>query len=187
MALWNCCRASFEISVPIRGYEVCCHGTNPDGDAVLPVSQTSCFDEERSNFSRPNPDASLPFPTVASLNDPVFVSNSSDAPAIANVTDNISDAWGLRILDSDTILVYGAGLYSFFDDYSTFCCAAGNGEVCQRHIFQVLNSPGLSVYNLNTVGTTYEITLSGQDEAFYLPNVAGFIDNVALFRDSSAI
>jgi glucan 1,3-beta-glucosidase len=115
------------------------------------------------------------------------VTNSSDAPAVANVTDNISDAWGLRILDSQSILVYGAGHYSFFDDYSTNCSAAGNGEVCQRHIVDIINSPDASVYNLNTVGTTYMITLNGQDEAFYEPNVAGFIDNIALFRDSSGI
>jgi len=68
---------------------------------------------------RPDPDAGIPFPTDSSLNDPVFVSNSSDAPAIANVTDNVSDAWGLRILNSQALYVYGAGLYSFFDDYST--------------------------------------------------------------------
>lgn len=38
---------------------------------------------------------------------------------MANVTDNVSDALGLRILNSQDLYVYGAGLYSFFDDYST--------------------------------------------------------------------
>jgi len=153
---------------------------------------------------RPNPDAGIPFPTDSSLNDPVFVSNSSDAPAIANVTDNVSNAWGLRILKSQGIFVYGAGLYSFFDDYSTStltsiaepsfllievvdCSATGNGEVCQRHIFSVEDCSDVSMYNLNTVGTTYQITLDGKDEAFYSPNVAGFIDNVALFRDDKGL
>jgi hypothetical protein len=27
--------------------------------------------------------------------------------------------WGLRVLDSKSIVVYGAGLYSFFNNYST--------------------------------------------------------------------
>jgi hypothetical protein len=40
---------------------------------------------------------------------------------------------------------------------------------------------------LNTVGTTYMVTLDGRDEAFWADNVAGFIDNVALFRDSGGI
>jgi glucan 1,3-beta-glucosidase len=68
---------------------------------------------------RPNPDAGIPFTTVSSLNDPVFVSNSSNEPAIANVTENVGDAWGLRILNSECLNIYGAGLYSFFDNYST--------------------------------------------------------------------
>jgi glucan 1,3-beta-glucosidase len=153
---------------------------------------------------RPNPDATIPFPTDSSLNDPVFVSNSSNTPAIANVTNNVSNAWGLRILKSQGIYVYGAGLYSFFDNYSTgtfpsiieplfplievvACSATGNGEVCQRHIFSVEDSSGVSVYNLNTVGTTYQITLNGRDEAYCLENVAGFIDNVALFRDDRGL
>ena len=146
-----------------------------------------CRTRRKADASRPNPSADLPFPYVKSLGDPVFVANSSDAPAVANVTDNISDAWGLRIVNSNNIYVYGAGLYSFFDDYSTYCSNAGNGEVCQRHIFEVTNSVDVSVYNLNEVGTTYMVTLNGQDEAFYLPNTADFIDNIALFRNSGGI
>jgi len=118
----------------------------------------------------------------------MFVANSSDAPAVANVTDNVSDSWGLRIVNSQDLLVYGAGLYSFFDNYSVNCSNAGNGEVCQRHIFEVTNvGSGISVYNLNEVGTTYMVTLNDQDEAFFLPNTADFIDNIALFRVSSGI
>jgi len=62
-------------------------------------------------YYQPNPDAHLPFPPVAALNDPVF-------PGTSNIS-NQADGWGLRILDSSEILVYGAGLYSFFYNYST--------------------------------------------------------------------
>ena len=40
-----------------------------------------------------------------------------------------ADAWGLRIVDSTNILIYGAGLYSFFNNYSTACSNQGAGEV----------------------------------------------------------
>ena len=32
---------------------------------------------------------------------------------------NNCDAWGLRMLDSSNRLVYGGGLYSFFNSYNT--------------------------------------------------------------------
>lgn len=79
--------------------------------------------------------------------------------------------------------MYGAGLYSFFDNYSTDCSDQGNGEVCQNRIFSLEGSSnGVSVYNLNTVGTHEMITIDGRDVANYEDNLNGFIDTVALFR-----
>lgn len=40
------------------------------------------------------------------------------------------------------------------------------------------------MYNLNTVGTHYMITVDGEDVAFYADNLDGFVDTIALFRDS---
>lgn len=66
-------------------------------------------------YYQPNPNATIPFPTVASLNDPVFAS-------VANGTTPSADGWGLRIVNSQDILIYGAGHYSFFNNYSTSKC-----------------------------------------------------------------
>jgi glucan 1,3-beta-glucosidase len=79
--------------------------------------------------------------------------------------------------------VYGAGLYSFFDNNNVTCSNVGEGEACQNRIFSVERSSDISVYNLNTVGTTEMITLDGSDVAFWGDNVNGFIDTVALFRN----
>jgi hypothetical protein len=57
-------------------------------------------------YFQSNPDASTPFTANAAYSDPVF---SGDA--------SINKAWGLRIVDSEDVFVYGAGLYSFFDNY----------------------------------------------------------------------
>jgi len=35
------------------------------------------------------------------------------------VSGNCPAAWGLRVLNSNNILIYGAGLYSFFSNYDT--------------------------------------------------------------------
>lgn len=143
-------------------------------------------------YYQPNPNATIPFPYVASLSDPVFNTTT-------NSTTPSADAWGLRIVDSQNILVYGAGLYSFFDNYNTSkskilrvtnvcadaseaCSDQGNGEVCQNRIFSIEDSSDINVYCLNTVGTTHMITRDGVDLATYSDNLDGFVDTIALFR-----
>jgi glucan 1,3-beta-glucosidase len=66
-----------------------------------------------SRYYQPNPSAPTPFAVVPSLHDPDFASSC------AGTSGNCADAWGLRIINSNNILVYGAGLYSFFNNYNT--------------------------------------------------------------------
>ncbi len=70
-----------------------------------------------NSYYQPNPNATIPFPAVAALNDPTFTAPTGNGTG--NGTGNSADGWGLRVLNSQSILVYGAGLYSFFDNYST--------------------------------------------------------------------
>lgn len=103
----------------------------------------------------------------------------------ANYTIPGSNDWALRIVDSDSISIYGAGLYSFFNNYSTSCSAIGNGAICQNRIFSLEGeNSGINLYNLNTVGTHYMITNDGEDVAYYADNVDGFVNTIALFRDT---
>ena len=133
-------------------------------------------------YYQPNPSAPIPFPYVVSLNDPQFPTTTT---VDGNVTVPNADAWGLRIVDSNAIFIYGAGHYSFFDNYSTNCSNQGNGEVCQDRIVDLEGSSDITVYNLNTVGTHEMITLDGVNVAFYADNLNGFIDTVALFRTAT--
>lgn len=111
------------------------------------------------------------------MSDPRFSQNATTG-GIPN-----ADAWGLRIVNSEDLLFYGVGLYSFFNNYSTSCSNQGNGETCQNRIFELdSSSQGVSVYNLNTVGTHNMIVLDGKDIAYYGDNLDGFIDTIALFR-----
>jgi hypothetical protein len=66
-----------------------------------------------ARYYQPNPAAPAPFTVVPKLNDPNFATSCADK------TEYCASAWGLRILISHNILVYGTGLYSFFSDYST--------------------------------------------------------------------
>lgn len=72
-------------------------------------------------------------------------------------------------------------MYSFFNNNNVHCSDQGNNTKCQSRIFSI-ESSDVSVYNLNTVGTTYMLTQDGTDVASWEDNRAGFISNVALFR-----
>lgn len=127
-------------------------------------------------YYQPSPNALVPFSPVPSLNDPDFTLSCS------GVSGNCAAAWGLRVLNSANVLVYGAGLYSFFDNYNVSCSQEGNGEACQARTFSVEGASKVRVYNLNTVGTNRMITVDGVDVAGYADNADGFVQTVALFE-----
>lgn len=64
-------------------------------------------------YWQPNPNAGAVFPVVNGWNDPNF------ATSCVGVSGQCNMGWGLRVVNSSSILVYGAGLYSFFNNYST--------------------------------------------------------------------
>ena len=121
-------------------------------------------------YYQPNPAVPVPFTPNAALNDPT--------------ANNGADAYGLRVLNSRNILVYGAGLYSFFDNYSTVCSETKN-ENCQPDLMALDGSnSAVTVYNLNGIGAPYLIEINGVRTAAYFDNVNNFPANVALFRSS---
>ncbi|GAB1315404.1 hypothetical protein MFIFM68171_05614 [Madurella fahalii] len=119
-------------------------------------------------YYQPNPDATLPFPALEEYHDPVFEEGDS--------------GWGLRIVDSTGLFVYGAGLYSFFDNYDVNCSQIGQGARCQQRTFSVEGETEVRVFNLNTVGTNQMVTVDGVDVVDYEDNIDGFVHTVALFE-----
>ena len=68
------------------------------------------FIQTESPYYQPNPRAPAAFTPVTSLNDPTFANCvGQDA--------NCYDSWGLRIVDSHDVLIYGGVFYSFFNNY----------------------------------------------------------------------
>ncbi|TKX24381.1 hypothetical protein C1H76_3487 [Elsinoe australis] len=141
------------------------------------------FIQTETAYYQPNPPAPYPFPYDQRFGDPKF-----PAPPAANSTNATyvptNDGWGLRILDSSDILIYGAGHYSFFNNNNVTCSNQGNGLRCQRAIVEISGSSnkGNSIYSLSTVGTEYQFTLEGKDMAFYLENEQNFVQTIALLR-----
>jgi hypothetical protein len=137
--------------------------------------------QTESAYYQANPNAKIPFPVVGAISDPTypnpdFVTDGDKSRIPGN------NGWGLRALNSGNILIYGAGEYSFFNNYSTSCSDQGAGAVCQLRMTSIENSK-VSIYNHNTVGTRYPLTLNGKNVIKWSDNQNGFIQTEALFRN----
>lgn len=142
-------------------------------------------------YYQPNPPANIPFPAIAALSDPSFPDYCLNGSSFLdpnnilqpNELHNDCDGWGLRIVDSFDMYVYGAGHYSFFYDYNVTCSNAGNGAECQSKIVSLEgSSQNVAIYALNTVGSQAMVTFDGRDVVAAADNVAGFTNTIALFR-----
>ncbi|KAH8658833.1 pectate lyase superfamily protein-domain-containing protein [Tricladium varicosporioides] len=119
-------------------------------------------------YFQSNPDATTPFTTNAAYMDPKFTGSAS-----------VNKAWGLRIVDSDDVFIYGAGLYSFFDNYGQECL---DTESCQDNMLSIENSSGINIYGLSTKAAVNMVTLDGQSAALDKDNRDVFCATVALFQ-----
>lgn len=142
------------------------------------------FIQTETPYYQPSPNAQTPFSPIASRDDPNFATFCAGKAASCNI------AWGLRVLNSVNINVYGAGLYSFFNNYDTSkfipslsphkilthdpACSDHTSSVyneyCQTQILgidegggsgQAYSGSSFFVYGLNTVGAVSMVDRSG--------------------------
>ncbi|KAF3930376.1 hypothetical protein AA313_de0203128 [Arthrobotrys entomopaga] len=104
-------------------------------------------------------------------------------PAFSNcVSSNpeCSMSWALRILGSDEITIYGAGLYSWFQNYDQSCLAS---DKCQTVLAEIddYSVYRTVIYNLITIGAQVMIETSSGYNAQALDNKNGFASSVLAF------
>jgi glucan 1,3-beta-glucosidase len=115
-------------------------------------------------YYQPNPAATVPF----KKNDKFF------DPDMSNTTS----AWAVRIIDSESIWNYGAGTYSFFDNYSQKCVT---GQNCQEHINEIENSSNVNIFGLSTKASVNMISSGGQGLLKDEDNRSNFCATLAIF------
>jgi hypothetical protein len=120
-------------------------------------------------YFQSNPDASTPFTVNSAYTDPTFAGSSAT-----------NKAWGLRIVDSDDVYVFGAGLYSFFDNYSQTCLTT---ESCQDNMVDLDNNSNVFLYGLSTKASTNMVTIGGKSGALDKDNRNTFCATIGLFSD----
>ncbi|KAJ6095063.1 hypothetical protein N7467_002576 [Penicillium canescens] len=163
----------------VEGKNVWLYGTGSEHHSLYQyqfsgaTSIVAGFIQTETPYYQPNPNAAnSPYPTNTALKDPTF----------SSCLGGNCNALGLRVLDSKSVIVYGAGLYSFFNNYSTTCSTFPLPENCQSMIFSIEGTTsGLVVYALSTVGTQYMIVKDGVALAKVSDNLATYAATIAYF------
>ncbi|KAF7550788.1 hypothetical protein G7Z17_g5481 [Cylindrodendrum hubeiense] len=128
-------------------------------------------------YFQPLPPAFYPFPPVPLLNDPDFQTDCQNDRAVG-----CAMGWGMRVLNSSNVVVYGAGLYSFFNNYNDTCASNKSPEYCQERILSVEGDvDGTRFLGLSTVGTKYMVQRDGVDWVGAIQNNSTFADTLALY------
>jgi glucan 1,3-beta-glucosidase len=92
-------------------------------------------------YYQPTPAAPTPFSVDAAFNDPASDQNA---------------AWGLWVERSSNIFVFGAGHYSFFQNYDETCV---NTTSCQAQVVNVDSASSVQIYQLATVGVVHQLSV----------------------------
>lgn len=129
-------------------------------DVMMGMIQTE------SPYFQPSPKSPEPFKIGQFPNDPSF----DDC-----TTRSCKVSWALRIIDSSSIYTLGAGLYSWFSDYSQSCLKA---EDCQQRVVQIEQSRDIWLFNLITKGVIEMVSPVGEIPTFSKDNVNGFMSSI---------
>lgn len=121
-------------------------------------------------YFQANPNALVPFTPNTAYSDPTFADCT---------TDSCKKSWGLRVVDSSSVFVYGAGLYSFFDNYDQTCL---DTESCQENMVAIDCSDDVYLYGLSTKAAVNMVTVNGESEALGADNMDNFCQTLALFE-----
>ncbi|KAF2843814.1 glycoside hydrolase family 55 protein [Patellaria atrata CBS 101060] len=117
-----------------------------------------------------NPDATTPYRSQSALLDPNFATASGN---------RAKKAWGVRVIDSSDILIYGAGLYSFFENYGQDCVESND---CQLHMVSIEGNSDVRFFGLSTKASVNMVTVNGQGIIRDSDNRSNFAGTLALWR-----
>ncbi|KIY43610.1 glycoside hydrolase family 55 protein [Fistulina hepatica ATCC 64428] len=124
------------------------------------------FIQTETPYFQPSPAVPSPFTADSALSDPSYPSS-------------LTSAWAIYISSSSNIIIFGAGLYSFYSNYAQTCLDSVN---CQSQIVNVDSaSSDIWIYSLSTIAVTDMISVSESGVVSYSGNANGFADTVTFW------
>ncbi|EUC54837.1 Exo-beta-1,3-glucanase, partial [Rhizoctonia solani AG-3 Rhs1AP] len=120
-------------------------------------------------YWQPSPAPPSPFTINSAYFDPSFTNGNA--------------AWALRVQSSSNIFVYGAGLYSFFQNYVQTCLTS---YTCQNSIATISSdSSDVYIYSLSTVGTTNMLNVGSTAIVKQSDNRNGFQSTATIWSSTT--
>lgn len=124
--------------------------------------------QTESPYFQPTPRAPEPFQTGLFPNDPTF-QDCEKSPESCRVS------WAVRIIDTTSVYVLGAGIYSWFQSYSQNCLKT---EDCQTRAFEVEEAYDVWIYNLCTKAIVEMISPKNGPPTLAKDNINGFLSSI---------
>ncbi|KAF5330865.1 hypothetical protein D9619_005867 [Psilocybe cf. subviscida] len=124
--------------------------------------------QTESPYYQPSPAPPTPFSINSSLGDPTFTAAQTEA-------------WALVVQSSTDIIIFGAGLYSFFQNFVQTCL---DTESCQNQIANIDSSSTVTIYHLSTVASTFQLSINGNGVINQSSNSNGFASTITAWSRS---
>ncbi|KAJ3508027.1 hypothetical protein NLJ89_g5977 [Agrocybe chaxingu] len=138
--------------------------------------------QTESPYFQPVPAPPTPFIPSFAFHDPTF-------------PDGLDSSWALLVTRSSNILVFGAGLYSFFQvglltrewclliwgsnqNFEQTCLDTAS---CQSQVVNIDSFSTVSIYSLSTVATTFQLSVNQVGVINQSGNVNGFASTVTIW------
>ena len=129
------------------------------------------FIQTETPYMQPNPGVlGGGFKPDSKFNDPEF-----------DDKDKTSMAWGLRVVESSEIYIYGAGLYSFFNNWELEC---NSKESCQSNMVDISCSEAVTIFGLSTKASTNMVHVDGKAVVPQKANRSNFCSTIAVFENA---
>jgi hypothetical protein len=138
------------------------------------------FMQSETPYFQPNPLANKPFDFDSRFHDPTF-----DICPDGTSSDGVpcKDAWGLRVVNSQGVLIYATGFYSFFNNYAQVCTPL---QACQEYMVRIQNSQ-VDMFTVTTkaaVNMIADDAVEGGKALVAEPNHSVFGDTIAWYFTS---
>ncbi|KAJ4001473.1 exo-beta-1,3-glucanase [Lentinula boryana] len=118
-------------------------------------------------YYQPNPQSPSPFTSSTTYNDPT--------------TFDSGFAWAVNVVSSTDIIFFGAGLYSFYDDYTQDCLDTMS---CQPQLLNIDSGSSVTIYSLSTIGAVYQLSVENTGIINQSDNVDGYQSTVTVWSSS---
>ena len=130
--------------------------------------------QHETAYFQGNPTALQPYTIQSAYNDPDF----------AECTQfNCDRTWGLRVVNSTNVFMYGGGMYNFFENWNSACL---DYEDCQERMVDLRNSSDVYLWALSTKGSAYMISYETFPIVPQAGNKNGFCETIVLFEKATS-